>query len=234
MSLSGAILTSRWFENTDRVQIIELLVTNTDTANPLVRDHQFTVSVKSDYVDVIRNATVTRLFPGQIAVVQVGVRNKNGVAAGASGCTATVTATWGGGKTTSATASGLCGFPDYTADVSSLSRHWSPQWYNDAKYGIFIHWGIYSAPAYGNVPPNQDYAEWYWKRQHEPDYKSQTYQYHLETYGADFNYDDFISNFTATKFNANEWLTLFQTAGAKYFVPVTSMAYMHFEDLYNS
>lgn len=54
-----------------------------------------------------------------------------------------------------------------------------------------------------------------------PSYKTHTYQYHQQTYGTNFNYDDFMSNFTASKFNASEWLDLFTAAGARYFVPVT-------------
>lgn len=57
---------------------------------------------------------------------------------------------------------------------------------------------------------------------HEPDYRSKTYQYHNLTYGPNFTYDDFFSNFTASKFDAKEWVDLIATAGAQYFVPVTS------------
>ena len=53
--------------------------------------------------------------------------------------------------------------------------------------------------------------------------KTQTYQYHEATYGTSFNYDDFFSNFTASKFNAKSWVDLVAAAGAQYIVPVTSM-----------
>lgn len=55
-----------------------------------------------------------------------------------------------------------------------------------------------------------------------PDFPSETYQYHRETYGEDFNYDDFIGNFTDTNFDPHEWMNVIADAGAQYFVPVTS------------
>ncbi|KIM93820.1 glycoside hydrolase family 29 protein [Oidiodendron maius Zn] len=122
---------------------------------------------------------------------------------------------------TSSTISGECGFGDYTADASSIAWHTSPDWYNDIKFGIFIHWGVYSAPAYGSVAPYESYAEWYWNTMHNPNDHTQTYQYHEATYGTNFNYDDFFSNFTASKFDAKSWVDLVAAAGAQYIVPVT-------------
>lgn len=58
--------------------------------------------------------------------------------------------------------------------------------------------------------------------QHDKDDKTQTYQYHLDTYGKDVNYDDFAANFTGKKFDPKEWVDLFADAGAQYFVPTTS------------
>jgi alpha-L-fucosidase len=57
----------------------------------------------------------------------------------------------------------------------------------------------------------------------DPNYRTQTYQYHNATYGANFKYDDFIANFTATKFDAGSWVDLIAASGARYMVPVTSM-----------
>lgn len=56
----------------------------------------------------------------------------------------------------------------------------------------------------------------------DPNYKTQTYQYHRDTYGENFNYDDFAQNFTAHAFDAKEWVDLIADAGARYMVPVTS------------
>ena len=64
----------------------------------------------------------------------------------------------------------------------------------------------------------------YWNHVHNPDDPTQTYQYHEATYSASFNYDDFFSNFTASKFNAKSWVDLVAAAGAQYIVPVTSLS----------
>lgn len=57
-----------------------------------------------------------------------------------------------------------------------------------------------------------------------PNDKTQTYEYHLKTYGKDVNYDDFFANFTDRGFDPQEWVNLFSDAGAQYFVPTTSMS----------
>ncbi|KIM96697.1 glycoside hydrolase family 29 protein [Oidiodendron maius Zn] len=175
-----------------------MIVTNTHPTNSLTLADTLNITATSSNFNLVKAGTLTRLYPGQAAVVQIGVQNKVGVAAGTT-----------------------CGFGDYTADSTSLSWHWNPDWFNEVKFGIFIHWGLYSAPAYGSIAPNEDYAEWYWKRMNDPTYKTKTYQYHNITYGTSFTYDDFISNFTAINFNAKDWVDLIDAAGAQYMVPVT-------------
>ncbi|KAF8985934.1 glycoside hydrolase family 29 protein [Cyathus striatus] len=106
---------------------------------------------------------------------------------------------------------------EWTED--ELGRHETPNWWNNAKFGIFIHWGVYSVPAW--APPNV-YAEWYdWTMHNPPDESNPTWEHHLQTYGPNVVYDDFIANFTASKFDPSAWLDLFENAGAKYFVFVT-------------
>ncbi|KDQ56343.1 glycoside hydrolase family 29 protein [Jaapia argillacea MUCL 33604] len=109
---------------------------------------------------------------------------------------------------------------NWTTDTTILSQHETPTWFNQAKFGIFVHWGVYSVPAWA---PNGTYAEWYnWWLHAPPENSSNLFwEHHLETYGPSVVYDDFISNFTASKFNASEWLDIFDNAGAKYFVLVT-------------
>lgn len=94
----------------------------------------------------------------------------------------------------------------------SLQRYSVPQWYEDAKFGIFIHWGVYAVPAFGN--------EWYARNMYEQG--SHEWAHHVATYGshAEFGYKDFIPQFTADKFDADRWATLFKDAGAKFVVPV--------------
>jgi alpha-L-fucosidase len=109
-------------------------------------------------------------------------------------------------------------FTKWTADNDDVEQHTAPGWYEAAKFGIFIHWGVFSVPAWAPVPR---YAEWYdfWIHDDKPGMAA--YEHHLKTYGPDFVYDDFIPMFTADKFNASEWVELFSDAGAKYFVFTT-------------
>ena len=100
----------------------------------------------------------------------------------------------------------------FRPDWESLQKYEAPEWYRDAKFGIFIHWGVYSVPAFG--------SEWYPRMMYVKD--SAEYKHHLETYGPHdkFGYKDFIPNFKADHFDPAAWAELFKKAGAKYVVPV--------------
>ena len=100
----------------------------------------------------------------------------------------------------------------FYADWDSLGHYQVPAWFRDAKFGIFIHWGIYSVPAWGN--------EWYSRNMYVQG--SPAYEHHIATYGpqSKFGYKDFIPMFKAEKFDAEAWAELFRRAGAKYIVPV--------------
>ena len=101
----------------------------------------------------------------------------------------------------------------FQPDSASIADNYKiPDWFRDAKFGIFIHWGVYSVPAFGN--------EWYPREMYLKD--SRVYQHHIEKYGdqTEFGYKDFIPMFKAEKFNATEWISLFKKSGAKYVVPV--------------
>lgn len=94
----------------------------------------------------------------------------------------------------------------------SLSEYQVPKWYKDAKFGIFIHWGLYSVPGFAN--------EWYSRNMYIQG--TTEFEHHVKTYGPqkEFGYKDFIPMFRAEKFSAEEWATLFRKAGARYVVPV--------------
>jgi alpha-L-fucosidase len=103
----------------------------------------------------------------------------------------------------------------FQPDWDSLAQFQVPEWYRDAKFGIFIHWGVYSVPAFGH--------EWYPREMYDREgNKRGVYQHHLANYGAltNFGYKDFIPMFKAEKFNPAAWAKLFKQAGAKYVVPV--------------
>ena len=100
----------------------------------------------------------------------------------------------------------------YQADWQSLKKYTTPAWFEDAKFGIFIHWGVYSVPAFG--------SEWYPREMYRQG--TREFKHHIATYGPQdkFGYKDFIPLFKAEKFNATEWINLFKKSGAKYIVPV--------------
>ena len=94
----------------------------------------------------------------------------------------------------------------------SLAAYRVPAWFRDAKFGIFIHWGVYSVPAFG--------SEWYSRNMYVQG--SPAFKHQVETYGpqSKFGYKDFIPMFRAEHFDPNAWLDLFVQAGARYVVPV--------------
>src|SRR5205085_1494013 len=86
----------------------------------------------------------------------------------------------------------------YQPTWESLDRRPTPAWFTDAKFGIFIHWGTYSVPAYAPVLPGKlAYAEWYWNAMsngQKPGAKDPvqtgTWAYHQKQYGADYPYQN--------------------------------------------
>ena len=98
----------------------------------------------------------------------------------------------------------------YENNWESLNKRPVPEWFGDAKFGIFIHWGLYSVPAFTR---KGDYAEWY-MRQIEEDTEARAF--HNRVYGENTKYEDFVSGFTAELFDAKKWADLFQKSGAKY------------------
>lgn len=99
----------------------------------------------------------------------------------------------------------------YSATWTSLQDYSVPNWYLDGKFGIFIHWGPYAVPAFGN--------EWYPRNMYLPG--TPEYKHHRATYGdqATFGYKDFIPQFTASRFDPDAWAALFRRAGAQFVVP---------------
>ena len=125
----------------------------------------------------------------------------------------------------------------YQPTWESVQQHPVPDWFHDAKLGIFIHWGLYSVPAW--APPageldkiireegweawftRNPYAEWYLNSIRIPD--SPSHAHHVATYGEDFAYDDFVPQFNAAveTWDPGEWAALFRKAGARYVVLTT-------------
>lgn len=100
----------------------------------------------------------------------------------------------------------------FSDNWESLSRHKTPQWYRQGRFGLFIHWGVYSVPAY--------YNEWYPRQMYLKG--SPACRHHQKVYGGveKFPYKNFVPQFKAEQFSADEWLDLFAKSGAKYIMPV--------------
>src|ERR1017187_268333 len=112
----------------------------------------------------------------------------------------------------------------YAPNWDSIDRRPVPGWFQDAKFGIFIHWGLYAVPSYAaaGVPKEAQYAEWYWNSitqgQSLPANApgGAAWRFHQRVYGADFKYDHFAPMFRAELFDPNQWADTFKKSGAKY------------------
>lgn len=102
----------------------------------------------------------------------------------------------------------------YEATWASLDRHQMPQWYDDAKIGLSMHWGVYSVPAWAPRENGISYAEWYGFRMHEKG--NPTVEYHKANYGENFTYDDFIPKWKAENFRPDGWAKFAKKMGANY------------------
>ncbi|QUI22139.1 alpha-L-fucosidase [Vallitalea pronyensis] len=100
----------------------------------------------------------------------------------------------------------------YQDNWASLSKVKEPAWYKNAKFGIFIHWGVYAVPAFG--------SEWYIRNMYQPEHP--VYAHHVKTYGSpkEFPYVNFIPMFKAENYEPKEWAKLFKDAGARFVMPV--------------
>ena len=97
----------------------------------------------------------------------------------------------------------------------SINERGYPQWFSDAKLGIFIHWGVYSVPAYASL---EGYAEWYYRGLMTNDDR-QAFQERI--YGEGFRYEDFAPMWKAELWDPDEWAELFRKSGAKYVLLVS-------------
>jgi len=110
----------------------------------------------------------------------------------------------------------------YQANWESIDSRPVPAWFSDAKFGIFIHWGVFSVPAWGPTNANvyDKYAEWYWNKLtnvNSPVNKNFV-EFHNKTYGADFKYQDFAAGFNCEMFEPTDWAKILKESGAKYVV----------------
>ena len=115
-------------------------------------------------------------------------------------------------------ANSLCAV-SYKAHWDSLKQHPDPTWFQDAKFGIYFHWGPYSVPAFSKVG---QYSEWYWMNLVNPGRERQghilTKDFHEKVYGENFTYPDFVPMFDCNMYDADQWADIFDKSGAKYVV----------------
>ncbi|MCK4919893.1 MAG: alpha-L-fucosidase [Bacteroidales bacterium] len=113
---------------------------------------------------------------------------------------------------------------NYTPDWESLDTRPVPDWFSDAKFGIFVHWGLFSVPAYrpyavdeyGYEKKENANSEWYLPEvMYRPEANA---DFHKKAYGENFSYFDFQNQFKAELFNPIEWVDLFKNAGAQYVI----------------
>ncbi|HEY3443807.1 MAG TPA: alpha-L-fucosidase [Paludibaculum sp.] len=117
----------------------------------------------------------------------------------------------------------------YQPTWDSIDKRPTPAWFTDAKFGIFIHWGLYSVPSYAPVIPGKlAYAEWYWNAmtngRDNPKangVQTGTWAYHQKQYGAGYEYQNFAPQFRAELYDPDHWADVFARSGAKY-VALTS------------
>ena len=109
----------------------------------------------------------------------------------------------------------------YKATGASMDSHPCPEWFVDAKLGIFIDWGLWSLASWcPYVKGARLYPDWY-ERKCRPDYRGgdSAWEYHRKNWGEDFRPDHFIDLFRGSKFDAPALMSLFRSCGARYVVP---------------
>ena len=109
----------------------------------------------------------------------------------------------------------------YQPTLESLDTHLLPEWYDDAKLGMFIDWGLYSIAGWApQIGEDARYPDWYlWKMYHSP----RTRMYHRRAWGRDFEADDFIPLFTASEYNPKQIAQLAIDSGMRYVIPFCKM-----------
>ncbi|KAI1371639.1 glycoside hydrolase family 29 protein [Hypoxylon crocopeplum] len=203
--------TQKWLGS--GLQVVEITVNNAGLE--CVAGDGLTLSLSGDGLQTIETGYLKRLCPGDQKVVIVGVE-----AASTNPVTASVIIDNGATQSSFDFEDVQFGLIEWTTDLDNLAKHESPEWFNDAKYGIFIHWGPYAVTGWGNSSPYESYAEWFWwySTHHPQADRSDFYDYRLRTYGEDWAYDDSFAEFTASNYDPKTWVDLIADAGAKYFV----------------
>lgn len=104
-----------------------------------------------------------------------------------------------------------CLVPDTAAVPGIADTRPLPAWFDEAKFGVMLHWGVYSVPSYGGTGA----SEWFWK--HWKDYhQKDLIHFMTSNYKPGFSYADFARDFTAEFYNPDKWVDIIKDSGAKY------------------
>lgn len=186
--------TQKWLES--GAQAVEVTVNNAGTE--CVAGDGLNVTISGVGIKTVTQGVIKRLCPGDQKTITVGVE-------GSPNKTISAQVLLDDGVSPSKVAvDGLdFGLLTWTSDLGVLAKHESPEWFDDAKFGIFIHWGPYSVTGWGNSSPYESYAEWFWwySTHHPQADRSDFYDYRLRTFGEDWVYDDTFPDFNASKFD---------------------------------
>ncbi|KAF8599783.1 glycoside hydrolase [Ceratobasidium sp. AG-I] len=226
LSVQYARSTTRWAQSNysanavpdTTIQIFQVALDNLasiDAPNSTWVAGHHSVTIEGEGLETVQPYTLKRLRSGDQVVMKIGVKNSFSVPTKTKGKVMVKDAN-GTAVFESDEYEFMAGIPDYEPVDASLSQHEAADWFDEAKFGIFIHWGVYSVPAWSD---GKTYAESYDWIQHK--INSTTWTRHREIYGENVVYDDFIANFTAANWNPDEWTDLFVNAGAKYFTIVS-------------
>ncbi|KAI1463577.1 glycoside hydrolase family 29 protein [Daldinia caldariorum] len=203
--------TQKWTDS--GAQVVEITVNN--AGRDCIAGNGVTISLSGDGLQTVEVGHLKRLCPGDQKIVKIGVESTS-----TTTINTLVVIDDGTTKGSFEFENIEFGLTEWTTNLNNLARHESPDWFNDAKYGIFIHWGPYSVTGWGNSSPYESYAEWFWwYSTHHPDSDpSDVFDYRLRTYGRDWAYDDTFPSFTASRFDPKAWTDLIVASGARYFV----------------
>lgn len=145
--------TQKWLSSGS--QVVEVTVNN---AGPdCVAGDGLTLSISGETLRTTDKGHLKRLCPGDQKIVTIGVDSNSSKPLNAS-----VIIDDGVTQRSLEFETVQFGLTEWTTDLDNLARHESPEWFNNAKYGIFIHWGPYSVTGWGNSSPHESYAEWFW------------------------------------------------------------------------
>ncbi|KAI1338160.1 glycoside hydrolase family 29 protein [Xylariaceae sp. FL0016] len=215
VSVQSVRPTQKWLDIDE--QVVEVTLNN---AGPeCIAGNGVNVSLTGDGFNTSRIGSLKRLCPGDQKIVTVGVKGSS------SGPIDVNVLTNDGPTQYSSRFSDIeIGLTTWTTELDSLARHETPDWFNDAKYGIFIHWGPYAVTGWGNSSPYESYAEWFWwySTHHPQADSSDFYDYRLRTYGEAWAYDDTFPDFTAANYDPKAWVDLIADAGAGSYFVLTS------------